>query len=158
MVCKINAGGVDLLGNFGVMYRVQIKRKKWQWVIFMNIIDVAKSNAWNLHQTDGQVLHWLYWKWMNIPEICSLQLHSLCSLFTDLTNHIIEENQRCKSCSSQTIIICNKCNVTLHTKCFKIFIYPKSNRLCLTLCFCNITFYSSYKNKYFFHLLFFSPN
>ena len=43
-------GEVDMLDNFVAKYRITVKGKKWCWPLFVNFIDVALCNAWNLHR------------------------------------------------------------------------------------------------------------
>ena len=49
-----NMGGVDLLDNFVAKYRITVKGKKWWWPLFINFIDVALCNAWNLQTNPRQ--------------------------------------------------------------------------------------------------------
>lgn len=42
-------GGVDQMDQSISLYRVAIKGKKWWWVLFTYLIDMAMSNAWRLH-------------------------------------------------------------------------------------------------------------
>lgn len=42
-------GGVDQMDQSVSLYRVCIKGKKWWWVIFTYLLDMAISNAWRLH-------------------------------------------------------------------------------------------------------------
>lgn len=42
-------GGVDQMDQSISLYRVAIRGKKWWWVIFTYIVDLAISNAWRLH-------------------------------------------------------------------------------------------------------------
>lgn len=62
----------------------------------------------------------------NIGRPSSFGMQQLNATKKDKTSHLIQKNpdnkrRRCKYCSSQTITICNKCNVPLHAKCFKEF-------------------------------------
>ena len=136
------------------MYRVQIKGKKWWWPIFTNFIDVAKTNAWNLYKiaVDPKISLLEFQRSVALallkaneysedlqPSTSFTHCIGRPSFFQDLalretrkdpTNHIIEKNpsnkrQRCKDCGSQTITICNKCKVPLHSKCFKNFHVPQ---------------------------------
>lgn len=55
-----------------------------------------------------------------------IQVLAINATKMDKSTHLIEKNpenkrKRCKNCSSQTVTICNKCNVALHAKCFKDF-------------------------------------
>lgn len=42
-------GGVDQMDQSISLYRISIKGKKWWWVIFTYLLDMAISNAWRLH-------------------------------------------------------------------------------------------------------------
>ncbi|KAJ2948736.1 hypothetical protein O0L34_g7996 [Tuta absoluta] len=42
-------GGVDQMDQSISLYRVSLKGKKWWWVIFTYVLDMAISNAWRLH-------------------------------------------------------------------------------------------------------------
>lgn len=42
-------GGVDEMDQSISLYRIGIHSKKWWWVLFTYMIDMAISNAWRLH-------------------------------------------------------------------------------------------------------------
>nr|XP_023013431.1 piggyBac transposable element-derived protein 2-like [Leptinotarsa decemlineata] len=47
-------GGVDLQDQAVNNYRINIRGKKWWWVLFTHMINVSVVNAWRLHQLASQ--------------------------------------------------------------------------------------------------------
>jgi len=140
-----NMGGVDMLDNFVAKYRITVKGKKWWWPLFINFIDVAISNAWNLHRLiHGKELDLLeFRRRVSISLLkteteeesaaasgrnCLLvgrpsQLKMLADPRNSRSDHYIAKNPdgrrlRCRECKSTTSYICTKCEVGLHAKCF----------------------------------------
>lgn len=143
-------GGVDMLDNFVAKYRITIKGKKWWWPVFINFIDVALSNAWNLHRViHGKELDLLEFRrrvavsLLNAEpeepstEIAQVdhnpnlvgrpsQLKNLADPRKKGNDHYIMKNPtkhriRCRECKSTTSYICSRCNVGIHAKCFAAY-------------------------------------
>lgn len=138
-------GGVDLHDNALANYRIGIRGKKWWWPLFTNLLGNMMVNAWKLHTlvskcNKTKALSQLEFR---IEVAKSLMLaeepHSdnsdngtdddLAEAPRNLPNvnvpqHVIAKNptnkrKRCAVCHSQTITLCKKCNVHLHSKCFE---------------------------------------
>ena len=45
-----NMGGVDLMNQNVIRYRVGIKGNKWWWSLYTWLLDVTVHNAWQLYQ------------------------------------------------------------------------------------------------------------
>ncbi|XP_046806454.1 piggyBac transposable element-derived protein 3-like [Lucilia cuprina] len=138
-------GGVDLHDNAIQNYRVNIRGKKWYWPLWCTTLNSAVVNAWKLHcliakhknekpmsqkefkifvteallltemkeTTDDDDIDDKEYRPHNLPKIEG--------------KHVIIRNpegkhRRCqlKGCGKPTIYMCEKCNVHLHTKCFKL--------------------------------------
>lgn len=131
-------GGVDLHDNAVANYRIGIRGKKWWWPLFINMIDSAVVNAWKLHrfvynedpisQIDfrSQIVRCLLRKNKNGKSFHNrgrASLKPLTEVRLDSVGHLIEKNsenwrRRCKVCKSQTVYMCIKCSVPLHSGCF----------------------------------------
>ena len=143
-------GGVDLHDNGIINYRIRIREKKWWWPLFSNGIDSAIFNAWKMYQpATGPTISQIDFRSESVlsllkteeeseleanhhPQRKNINLRRTSrnrlpgAVREDKIDHIIirnEENarRRCKICKSQTIYICKKCQVRLHTKCFSKF-------------------------------------
>lgn len=130
-----NMGGVDLHDNGIANYRIGVSGKKWWWPLFVNTIDSVLVNAWKIYN------------FANNEKISQLDFKSYIALRliknespnrTPSTSRVISElrydnighfifksptnsRRRCKICSSQTVFLCKKCNVPLHTDCFESY-------------------------------------
>lgn len=127
-------GGVDLTDQSVNTYRIAIRGKKWWWVLFTYMLDLAMTNAWKLYLTSGQkmtqleftrciVRHYLLKANSNsrrrkptIPE----------SVRLDSVGHFpqkLEKPLRCVVCHSRIRWACKKCKNTLciERNCFELY-------------------------------------
>lgn len=126
-------GGVDLHDNGVANYRIGISGKKWWWPLFINYIHSVIVNCWKLYNT------------VNVKKIPQLDFKSFIAVrllkydrvvckpsafrclddirFDNIGHIIIKSDNKvrrhCKVCHNHTIFSCNKCNVHIHTQCFK---------------------------------------
>jgi Transposase IS4 len=132
-------GGVDLADNCVSNYRIQIRGKKWWWPIFSNFLDVAASNAWKIFtiiHPEENINQLTFRRLIAVNFLRSTTVHSnLLGRRSNLFNnsrpgpvHLLirtENRRRCRVCKSQTMFLCNLCNIYLHAKC--IDLYHKNN-------------------------------
>lgn len=131
-------GGVDLHDNAVANYRINIRGKKWWWPLFINLIDGAVVNAWKLHRLIYDEKPRSQIDFRSELARCLLQKNKsgkslyyrgraskipLSEVRLDNVGHLIEKNhenwrRRCKVCKSQTVFMCTKCRVPLHSGCF----------------------------------------
>jgi len=143
-----NMGGVDMLDNFVAKYRITLKGKKWWWPLFINFVDVALCNAWNLHRAiHGKELDLLEFRrrvtislLKTEPEESSTSSidhnplltgrPSALKILTDPRKssgeHYIAKNLdgrriRCRECKSTTSYVCIQCDIGMHAKCFAAY-------------------------------------
>lgn len=132
-------GGVDLADNFISNYRIAIRGKKWWWPLFSNFVDVALNNAWvlwrSVHPTEKKSLldfrREVTIALMGCVKKNTVQTGHPSNLSLRVRNisntgdvHTIVKNpdnkrKRCRICHSQTIYICNKCNLAVHAECMQ---------------------------------------
>lgn len=140
-------GGTDLMDENLSRYRIGIRSKKWWWSIFTWLIDVAVTNAWQIHKKSGGKLTQLEFrreiatgylqsfgsapKPGGRPKTSKLSL-SLNRISDDVRydgiNHLVIEipakkRRRCagEGCISSIRTMCSKCNMGLCIPCFYIF-------------------------------------
>lgn len=130
-----------MLDNFIVSYRIQTSI----YQIFLNFVDVAKVNAWEVYRNSvnsntnftrfstiitycivkNTLLIWQQRRYLElsneIPEFRT-SFNFLNSVFWknfDRSNHMTKRKMMlCNPC--QIVIVCNKCTVSLHTKYFQL--------------------------------------
>ena len=122
-------GGVDFHDNGVANYRTRIVGKKWWWPLFVNSIDSIVVNSWKIFRIANKS------KMSQLDFKSYIALRLLKTERTarplpmvvpdevrlDQSAHIIlrqERRRRCRVCHSQTIYICRRCNVYLHSACF----------------------------------------
>ncbi|KAF2888262.1 hypothetical protein ILUMI_17911, partial [Ignelater luminosus] len=124
-------GGVDLMDNHISNYRIGFRGKKWYILILFWTFDVCMNNAWFLSRHLGKQMDNLEFR--RVAAISVLQKYEKPPLATGpRTNfvspasrrqrqHLIITGQprlRCVVCKNETTKSCNKCEVSLHDKCF----------------------------------------
>lgn len=130
-------GGVDQHDwNVG-KYAVQIRAKKWYWVIFTRLLDMAIVNAWIIYRmvnnSDVPLLTFrrniavAYLKRGIKPAMGRPSSSSASKVFDDVRydckGHFMEsrgQQRRCQgqNCKSKPLTFCIKCQVTLCKQCF----------------------------------------
>ena len=137
-------GGVDRANQNISLYRTRIRGRKWWWSIFAWLVDASIHNAWQLSRiqakdskTDSmdylafrRYVAQTYLK-QNVssekPIPCSRKSTDkrvLDSIRYDKKDHIVIKSKTriiCAECKMKTSDKCEKCNVGLHSKCFKAF-------------------------------------
>lgn len=130
-------GGVDQHDWDVGKYAVQIRAKKWYWVLFTRMIDMAVVNAWILYRivnsADMSLLNFrraiavAYMK-LGVKSVMGRPtISSTSKVFDDVRfdrkGHFMErrdKQRRCqgKACKSKPLTFCVKCLVTLCKDCF----------------------------------------
>lgn len=138
-------GGVDLHDNAIGNYRINIRSKKWWWAIFVNTLSNIMVNAWKIHVLISKIQQVKPMSQLEFRDVITNSLlltekpltdgenivydvYNLSHL--DITNHFVakftdNKRKRCKVCHSKTLYFCQKCNVSLHPKCFSSYISHK---------------------------------
>ena len=128
-------GGVDQMDQQVAAYRTRIRQRKWWWPIAAYLIDVTIVNAWYLSRkfagnTDSLLdfRRELATTLLRSYGIISIQGRrpSVANddVRTDGKNHwIVKEDtqRRCKVCGKKSFYRCDKCDVGLHSECFKSY-------------------------------------
>ena len=128
-------GGVDQMDQQVAAYRTRIRQRKWWWPIAAYLIDVTIVNAWYLSRkfagnTDSLLdfRRELATTLLRSYGIISIQGRrpSVANddVRTDGKNHwIVKEDtqRRCKVCGKKSFYRCDKCDVGLHSDCFKSY-------------------------------------
>lgn len=130
-----NMGGVDELDQSVSLYRIAVHGKKWWWMLFTYMIDMAVSNAWRLHVmcNDNPMDQLMFRRHIarfylrQGEQKKSRQAASIVEgLPQDGVGHYprkIEKQLRCVVCSSRVRWQCKKCLKTLCVEkvCFENF-------------------------------------
>lgn len=135
-----NMGGVDLLDQMTAAYRIRIRKRKWWWCIYNWSLSVSAINSWRLmmHVKKEKIpylffLRQLVMEMMKVHGVDrvrpgpSLVLRGTAaeSMRRDGKDHWIvsSETQQlvCRFCKGRSSWKCDKCNVGLHAKCFKVY-------------------------------------
>ena len=133
--------GVDRLDQYIAPYMIAHKSKKWWWPIFRFQVDLCTNNAFQIyrHQKEnpGQKpldllgfrrsivdkYYRRYRKTIQIVMFPSWRKKTKVSddvRFGELSHWIGKVKQRrCAERGKTTLHFCEKCNVALHTKCFR---------------------------------------
>lgn len=129
-------GGVDLHDQSINLYRIAIRGKKFWWILFTNMLDMAMTNAWKLHLLSADVkMDQLaftrnvarYYLRLNTKSKSRRQSGTLPQgLAQDNFGHFPEKlinRLRCAVCSSRIRWRCKKCLKTLciEKNCFEKF-------------------------------------
>lgn len=144
-------GGVDLLDNGIANYRIKVRGKKWWWPFFTNLVDCTIVNAWKIYNIANcsqlpqiEFRSYLVLALLQISDIkeneskckqedkrkLSLGRPSKDSLPSEvrydkgghnITRHAKDKRRRCRLCKTNSVYMCDKCNVHLHSKCFTKF-------------------------------------
>lgn len=131
-----NMGGVDRVDENIEHYRISVRGKKWYFPILTYLFNVCANNAWLFARQGGYnddlltftrsiAQAWL--KQYGNPPKNDRRLSFASAIgvekrFDNIGHFIAESNpkirQRCKTCLSNSIYFCVKCDVFLHPKCF----------------------------------------
>lgn len=128
-------GGVDEMDQSISLYRIAIHGKKWWWVLFTYMVDMAVANAWRLHVISkedpmDQLLFRRsiarYYLRLEMPRKVRPSSSSVEGLPKDGIGHYPKKlvNQlRCVICHSRVRWECKKCRKTLcvEKSCFEKF-------------------------------------
>ena len=129
-------GGVDLFDQFVSTHRVRIRSKEWWWPFFAWTVNTSMANAWNLFRTvQKQKVGKLEFQREVVMKILAsfgrskpakslaFPRNVVSNVKLDTKNHILVKGASkygcCKYCGSRSIYLCQKCNVALHSDCFK---------------------------------------
>lgn len=137
LIAKYNAhmGGVDRLDQNIAKYRTSFRGKKWYSCLFTYLLDASLNNALQLYKEANENVEHLTVR-RSIPVFylnkygckpsrgksrqSALQRQSRF----DRTDHFVipqEKQTRCAQCHEKTTTRCEKCDVGIHVKCFKLF-------------------------------------
>lgn len=129
-------GGVDEMDQSISLYRVGIHGKKWWWVLFTYMIDMAISNAWRIHvaSRDNSMDQLLfrrniaryYLSQVSQKHIARPSSSNVEGLHLDGFDHVPEKlpnRVRCVICHNRCRWGCKKCKKTLciEKSCFEKF-------------------------------------
>ena len=130
-------GGVDLLDQMVAAYRVRVRERKLWWAIYAWSFSVSAVNAWRLMcHVNKRKTPYLDFLCQTVMQI--LKVHGLkpgpalflrgaggVSVRQDGKDHWIVSTEgqqpKCKVCFGRSSFRCEKCQVGLHPKCFKIY-------------------------------------
>lgn len=131
-------GGVDLMDQSVNSYRIDIKEKKWWWVIFTHILNMAVANTWLIYRFVSEDVDLFFVQrtiarhYLRYYEKSSQRSRSSASLPPNILKHEgghfpqkLDKQLRCKNCHARVrwMQACCKCKVTLCIEgdCFKTF-------------------------------------
>ena len=129
--------GVDRVDENIEHHRISVRGKKWYFPILSYLFNVCANNAWLFARQGGYdddmltftrstAQAWL--KQYGNPPKSDQRRHTFASVigmekrFENVGHFIAESNpkirKRCKTCQTNSIHFCVKCDVYLHPKCF----------------------------------------
>ncbi|XP_033214089.1 piggyBac transposable element-derived protein 3-like [Belonocnema kinseyi] len=131
-------GGTDRMDQDIIRYKIDIRGKKWWFVLFTWLIDVAVNNSWLIHKESSgtkipklqfcrQLAQTYLVRFKTPIKKAGPSAHAknkcIDSIRYDRIDHFvapIENRRRCanKPCSSHVKTICQKCDVGLCVRCF----------------------------------------
>lgn len=142
-------GVVDLHDNAIANYRINTRGKKYYWTLIKNGFSQIMVNSWKLYQKVNKsnisqlnflsevtiaLLNFDGMKSEPNNESSSLNQvtqskgqripHLPDAIRKDGINHFpVQKDKptRCAVCKTNAVVMCEKCNVTLHIKCFKTY-------------------------------------
>lgn len=129
-------GGVDLLDQGVNNYRIGIRGKRWWWVLFTEMLNIAAVNAWRIYEVTGDsTLGLLAFRiitrhYLRLGGPNSTVRRAPASVAVDVVfdkdGHFpykLDKQLRCHSCHQRAKWACEKCNLTLCLKhgCFRKF-------------------------------------
>lgn len=137
LIAKYNAnmGGVDRMDQNISKYRTAIRGKKWYSSLFTYLLDASVNNALQLYKLkNGNIEHLSFRRSIAMAYLkrygckpsrgkarqSAIQAESRF----DRTDHIVipqVKQTRCAHCHEKTTTRCEKCNVGVHVKCFKVY-------------------------------------
>lgn len=133
-------GGVDRSDQNIGLYKTTVRGKKWYMPLFSHSVDMACTNAWQLHKQSGGKLDHLafrrrvalnlletYGKSNTPSNIRRQGSHHTDSRFDRLDHFIVEQSNRtrCGMCHKKSGTRCEKCDIGLHVRCFKQYHIPQ---------------------------------
>lgn len=134
-----NMEGVDRSDQNIGLYRIAIRGKKWYFSLFAHCIDMAISNASQLHKYNrghldnlefrrriARGLLGMYGKNNRPRNLKPSSAENQEIRFDQIQHMIVEQDKRtrCRICHTQATTRCEKCNVALHVRCFKQYHSP----------------------------------
>nr|CAH7715375.1 unnamed protein product [Callosobruchus chinensis] len=137
-------GGVDLHDNGISNYRIHVKGKKWWWPLFMNLIvsfvqkksqlefkshialtlmktEEAAENGQKEEPSGPSNISLNYGRSSRNALPAAIRFDNIGHMIVEQEN---KPRRRCRQCKNNTIYMCAKCQVHLHSDCFKIFYMP----------------------------------
>lgn len=130
-----NMGGVDRLDENLSLYRTSIRGKKWYFSLFIQCIDMAIQNAWQLHRLcEGNMDHLAFKRYIakalllgnkkTTATFCKgrpRQNENQLIKYDRIEHWVIPQDKqtKCRHCHQKTTTRCEKCDIGLHVKCFK---------------------------------------
>ena len=116
-------GGVDLLKESLNAYRCNIRIRKWHWKIITWMVDLSCANARHLFKQRNRSTPYLAFRRSVVPSCLSENVHLHKRPRLQKSDHVVihlesGKRMRCKVCGSQTVFLCNSCEVAIHPKCF----------------------------------------
>lgn len=137
LISKYNAnmGGVDRLDQNISKYRTAIRGKKWYSSLLTYLLDACVNNAFQLYRRGTDKTELLTFRrtvaiaYMKSYGSKPLRGRSRQSVLEaqgrfDRTDHIVipqEKQTRCAHCHGKTTTRCEKCDIGVHVKCFKLY-------------------------------------
>lgn len=128
-------GGVDQADQSISLYRIAIRGKKWWWVLFTYMLDLAVSNAWRLHLLTNETKmdqfdfrRYIARHYLRHTSRVSLRPSAsvVPSLKHDMVGHYpnkLSRQLRCTVCHMKVRWECKKCckSLCIEKECFGIF-------------------------------------
>ena len=134
LIKKYNAhmGGVDQLDGYLNNLRPCIGGKKWYWMQLINLVRLLQTAAFRLYNKlhpEKKVsqlcfLHSLVHQYVTFDrQQARLNISQPRLVSRDTNGHFLETHTqgRCKYCKKNCRLICNACNVRLHSQCFPLY-------------------------------------
>ncbi|XP_050024907.2 piggyBac transposable element-derived protein 2-like [Dermacentor andersoni] len=129
-----NMGGVDRLDENISKYRTAIRGKKWYSSLLTYLVDACVNNAFQLYRigttktelTFRRTIAVSYMKSYGTKPLRGKSRQSLLeaqSRFDRIDHTVIpqEKQTRCAHCHEKTTTRCEKCDIGVHVKCFKLY-------------------------------------
>lgn len=130
-------GGVDVFDQMFNNYKIRVRSKKWWWPLFSYILSASAINAWRLYVSIKGPLPLIGFLRSVASQL--IRTHGVAgrrgrySLIGSVKENARQDGRDhwpcdsdvafgvCPVCRGRTKVRCEKCDVALHVKCFKVY-------------------------------------